>query len=392
MRAKAAHASRVKKIPCAVIVCAFFFPLSLINAQEFEFNPIRPAIVSARTGGFGGSYSALEAGFDTLSTNPAALAFVKKEWSFARLALQASGPLFDLPAVLQDPDTIVEGVLDLVGNNNGVYIGANMTGPFSFGKVDRNFGFGIFNRTLATIDIPSISSISILSGEELLFLGGYGLTLYEKGSHSLAVGLQMKGFFQFFLVESGTAIGILPSLMSFKVDALPTILSTGFGVDLGVMYRMGNRFSAGITCKDLYTPVFSTLYESSGDFMDGTDSATDFTRLLPDLSLGVTYSIPIPVQWSTVSSWNVMADYRNALDILNPLFRNLILNVAFGTELILLDVVSLRAGISDTYLSAGLGLNLSFFQIDFAMFGKELGIEPGMRPLLNMALSLSFKY
>lgn len=382
---------RTFRVLPGVLIFLFLQVAMLYCADGFTFVPVRPLIVSARTAGFGGSYSALEAGFDTLTTNPAALAFVKEEWSISRLAMEVSGPLFDLPSIME-ADDITTSILDLVAKNNGVYIGANITGPISFGKVDKNFGFGIFNRSMTKADVPSLAHSTLLVGEEILFVGGYGLTVFEKGPHSLSFGLQMKGFFQTFLYESGTSISVINSAMSLDVNTIPTILSTGFGVDVGLMYRKGTRFNAAITCKDVYTPVFSTNYLNLDGFMAGDDIETLYARLSPDLSAGIVYSIPVPSHWATLTGWNVMADYRDALDFLNPLYRNPILNIAVGTEIILLNVVSLRAGISDAYLSSGLGLDLSVCQLDFAMYGSELGIDPGKRPLLNIALSLSFQY
>lgn len=375
----------------SISLCVVLLNSVILSAQSFEFYPVRPVIVSARTAGFGGAYSALEAGFDTLTTNPAALAYVEKEWSFASLSCKISGPLFDLSSVMA-ADDIASEMLDLVGDNNGVYIGADAMGPLSFGKVDKNFGFGIFNRTLTVADIPSITMANMLFGEEILFVGGYGLNVLEKGPHSIAVGLQMKGFFQYFLIESGTAITLMNSALNFQINNIPVVLSSGFGVDAGAMYRFGKRFSAALTCKDLYTPVFSTLYANQDDFMKGNDIDTDYSRFDPELNAGLVYSIPMPSRWSTITAWNIMFDYRDALDVFNPIYRNPILNLACGTELVLMDVVSLRAGISDTYLSTGLGLDLTYFQIDFAMFGKELGLDPGKRPVLNIALALAFKY
>ena len=74
------------------------------------------------------------------------------------------------------------------------------------------------------------------------------------------------------------------------------------------------------------------------------------------------------------------------------MYRNPILNVAVGAEIEFLDVVSLRAGIRDAYLSAGLGLDLSICKIDLAMYGTEGGLEPGDRAILNIALSLAAEY
>jgi hypothetical protein len=385
------HQSRIGPF-IGLAAMLFTLPCALVGASDFKLDPIRPQIVSARLPGFGGSYSALEAGFDTLSTNPAALAYVSHEWSIARLAAQISGPLFDLSSALQSSD-IATGLLDLVGDNNGIYMGANITGPIAFGKVDRNFGFGLFNRTITSADVPSLSRGTLIVGEEFLLTGGYGLSVFEKGPHSIAVGLQLKGFFQNYVYEKDTAVSVLNDLTSLSTNSLPAALSTGFGLDVGVLYRFGPDLSVGLTCKDLYTPVFTSQYENYQSFMNGSTSTDSTTQLIdPDLSAGVAYSIPLPESWVTISDWKVMADYRDVLDLLNPVYRNPVLNFAVGSELVLLDVVSLRAGISETYLATGIGVDLKLCKIDFAMFGSELGLDPGKRPLLNLALSLSFEY
>lgn len=387
-------ASISHRSPRAFLACALVasFACLGVGAEEFTFDPVRPEIVSPGIEGYGGAYCADEAGFDTLSTNPAALSFVSAEWSVARLAAKVSGPLFDLSSALQSDD-MTAGILDLVAKNKGIYMGANVTGPIAFGKVDQNFGFGIFNRTLTTVNLPTLSSATLFAGEEFLLTGGYGLPLFSKGEHTISAGLQLKGFFQSFVYQDGTALAVLDSLTGLDFGGIPSVLSTGFGLDAGVMYRLGDSFSAGITCKDLYTPVFTTKYANYGAFFGGSSGEASITqRLDPLLSCGVAFDIPLPDSWMTISNWRVLLDYRDFLDLLEPVRRNAALNFALGTELDVLDVVSLRAGIRETYLSAGVGVDLSLFKIDFAMYGTELGLDPGKRPLLNIAFSLSFEY
>jgi len=373
------------------IIFLSIFNASSLFADDIAFEPVRPEIISAKTAGYAGDHSALEAGFDTLTTNPAALAYVTKEWSFSRIATRVSGPLFDIPSIIQSND-VVTGLLDLVAKNKGIYFGANITGPLAFGKVDKNFGFGVFNRTLTSADIPSLTSASLVAGEEFLLTGGYGITLYEKENQSIAAGVQLKGFFQTFLMEKGTSLSVLGALTNFQINNLPTALSTGFGLDAGFMYRNG-PFNAGLTCKDLYTPVFTTQYSTFSSFTAGSSGTSiKADRLDPYLSAGIEYSFPIPDTWISITGWKAMADYRDILDLFKPIYRNPILNATIGTEVVFLDVISLRAGINETYLSTGIGLDLTLFQIDLAMYGSELGIDPGKRPLLNMDLSLSFQY
>ena len=244
-----------------------------------------------------------------------------------------------------------------------------------------------------SVNVPAITKAKLLTGEELLFVGGYGLVLYEKGPHTVSGGLELKGFFQSFVSEDNTAISVLTTFTDFNVDSIPAVLSTGFGIDVGAIYRYDRTLSASLYCKDLYTPVFSTEYANYGDFLDGNpDSDTDYERITPNLTLGAAYEIPLPAGWTTISRWSLMFDWRDTLSIFRPVHRNTFLNFAIGSEVKLLDVVYLRAGIRDAYLSAGLGLDLSAFHIDFAMYGTELGLEPGDRALLNIALSVAYQY
>ena len=372
--------------------CALLIALcATIGAQSFDFDPIRPEIVSARLAGYGGPYTTLEAGIDTLSTNPAALAFVKPEWSFSRIAANVSGPLFDLPAVFQSSD-IPSAVLDLVAENNGLYVGGEVTGPIAIAKVDKNFGFGIFNRVITNANIPSLSKANVYAGAELLLVGGYGMTILNSGPHSLSLGIQVKGFVQTLFDESGNSLTVLTNFSNMDADSIPVVLSTGFGIDAGVLYKLGD-LSVGITCKDAFTPVFSTHYANLSAFGGGTpDSSVQFATIDPVLSAGIAYSIPFPEDWFALTSLKFMLDYQDIIPLFKPLHRNPLLNVALGTELVLVNIVSLRAGINETYLTAGVGLDLAIFKIDFAMYGKELGLEPGKRPCLNMAFGLSFEY
>lgn len=360
-----------------------------------SFTPVKPEIVSARLAGFGGAYSALQAGFDTLSTNPAALSTVDREWSVARLAVNASGPLFDFGTVLE-ADELTTGILDLVSKNEGIHLGSSITGPIAFGMVDRNFGFGVFNRSVVNASIPSITSANVLVGEELQLVGAYGLDVITVKKHAFSVGLQLKGFFQTFLTKSGTAVAVLASFTGsdgFKPELIPTVLATGFGLDAGILYRFGSILNVGVVCRDAFTPVYVSKYATFENYLDGVPAGETKSDLLePDIDAGVTVQIPVPETWVTISGFRFMMDYRNILDRFKPASRNPILDAAIGTEIELLDVVSLRAGINDAYLSSGLGLDLTFFTIDFAMYGRELGLEPGKRPLLNMELAISMEY
>lgn len=381
-------------ISCKWLLCAGLL-ISLhtgIFSADLEFDPIYPEVVSADLIGMGGAYTALERGFDTLFTNPAALAYVKNEWSVARLAASLSGPLLELPSSFSSDD-ISSSLFDLANKNDGLYAGANLSGPIAFGKVDKNFGFGVFNQTVSCTDVSSDGFALELAGEELLLLGGYGLPIYEKGPHSLAIGIQLKGFFQIFDYEIGTVLSFFNDLTDFAYDSYPVIFSTGFGLDAGLLYKFGENLNIGLTCRNIYTPVFSTDYENLSAYFDNTpNTTTEYDSLNRDISAGVVYSIPLPSQWLTISDVRVMADYRDILSFYYYPHKNPVLNLAAGTEIVLFDVLSIRAGLNEVCPAFGLGIDFSVCKLDLALSGSELGSQPGDDRIWNLAASFSFEY
>ena len=107
--------------------------------------------------------------------------------------------------------------------------------------------------------------------------------------------------------------------------------------------------------------------------------------------MGIGIKIPTSFTFGIISSWTAYVDHENILVFFDENnLRNPILGFNAGTELELFKTIRLRLGINESYLSAGVGLKLGVFHVDAAIFGSELGLEPGAKPNLNAALSISF--
>jgi hypothetical protein len=168
----------------------------------------------------------------------------------------------------------------------------------------------------------------------------------------------------------------------------------GVGFDLGVRYTLANALSLALVCYDVYSPVLKSTYRSLGDFFDRQDpiEAQSYATVTRRLDLGLMYRIRSPFLHRYISSLAVMVDYQNFMDFFSLVPRNPILNVGIGAELVILNALSLRAGIVDALPSIGFGLDLSFMKIDFAIRGKELGLDPGMQSTYGVDLGLLFRY
>ncbi len=379
---------RVGRLLIVPLLCIGFLPslyASPVALASFDYP-------SARFDGMGGLHAALVDDFSSILSNPAGLSSAKDELSIAQLTFNVTGPIFDILAAAQG--YLSDGSLDLDGvvGDSGLRTGLNLGGPIAFGWIGRGIGFGFFDRSGVDVDVNG-TDIEATVMQELLLTGGYGIRFHLTEKHSFDVGFLAKGFLR---GSSELSSSILTIDELFSADALtdnPFSVAAGIGVDVGLRYDWDNLFSLGVVCRDAYTPAMVTEYSSLGGFIDGTGTTTTEYGLVDrSLDAGILVKPRFDFLDRYFSNFLVALDYNDILDLLSAIPRNPVLNVSLGTELVLLDVLSLRAGIADALPNAGIGLDLSFAQIDFAMRGVELGLEPGVRSVFVMDLGIAFRY
>lgn len=361
-------------------------------AQQALSELQRPEQVSVRLSGIGAPFTTMEAGIDTLFTNPASFAFLKKTWQAGRLAVSVNSNVLDAANILTAEDR-EDAFNSYLYKKNGLLFDFNATGPLSLAIADKNFAAGIFNRTFVYANVDTQFLKQFLLGEEIFLTAGYGGTVYDDDTNKIALGIQMKGFFQTFAYAFLMQNNEVTKTVKAGFKNLPINLSNGIGVDAGFLYKYENYFFLGLTVRDLYTPVFSTGYADFNSYAKSRPSGkTRYNAFLPDISIGIG-SMPIQNHvWKTVSSWAFYLDYRN---LLQPVFdrkRNPLLNAAFGTELLFQDVLALRLGLSEAYPHAGFGLNFTYFKLDFSVYAREKGDKPWQKPVPYMDFALSFEY
>ena len=155
-----------------------------------------------------------------------------------------------------------------------------------------------------------------------------------------------------------------------------------------------NVLSFGLTVKDLYTPLLMLEYPSLTSFIDGGPAQPKYSSLPADYSLGVHYSPNLTLFDGLIDNVHVMLDYNDIFDFaLNPEFsRHFLLHLGFGLEFTLFDILALRMGLNEGLPALGLGLDLHLFKMDFAMYGRELGTQPGIMPVYNIMIGFDFSY
>ncbi len=355
-----------------------------------------PKIVSPRISALGAPYTTLQAGSDTLSTNPALFSqFEESSWAIARLAFEQTEDALRSVSILGSKDKKVDFVEHLFAKDKCNY-NVNITGPLAFAKTGKNFAFGVFNRTHISAKADSTEVKELLMGEEILLTGGYGNTVYSDDLNSVAIGIQGKSFFQTFSYALNIPKATLLTSAGADFKDLKLMFAGAVGIDVGFLYKRSNYFSFALTCQDAYTALFLKQYENFDKYSSVKPTGkTKYQYIYPNLSIGIS-SMPITDgTWETVSSWAFYLDYRDivkaALDFKNTK-RNLALNIAFGTELIFHDVLSFRAGMYNLYPHFGFGLDFTYFNIDFSGYLQSDSDKIWKDYYMGMDFALSFTY
>ncbi|GAB1456136.1 hypothetical protein MASR2M48_14430 [Spirochaetota bacterium] len=373
----------------AVLVSLTMFPL-VATAQSVT--PFR--LPSARMAALGGPHAASVNGVDSIFENPAGFASDDSELSIASLVVNPSGPVFDIAGLLLGGNDLTTGLVSLLDATGRLYVSAHSLGPLSFAYSGKGLGFGIFNTTNVIVNAASLLSVSYSISEDILLTGGYAYRFNIADRQSLDLGIMPKGFIRASVGKRAS----LTDIMALADDpgailGSPLTMTTGLGIDVGFRWSYDDMLAIGLVARDAYSPAMVTSYAGYQAFIDSPSTGVTTNALVPaDLSLGLAYS-PRSLLLSTMGARVlVLLDYTNILDLFVVLPRNPILNVGLGIELTLLDILSLRAGIKDALPTAGLGIDLSFCTFSLAMYGKELGMEPGSRPVYNLLVSFEFRY
>lgn len=327
---------------------------------------------SAREAALGGNHAAQADDVSTLQSNPAGFRSVDPDLSIGTVNVSLySGP--NSPGAAQS-------TWDLFG-------------PLHIAYVGNGLGFGLF----------SDSNVNIASGfyptvitENLVAIGGYAfrIPLPDKWRSTLDVGFSVP----LFLAARSLNTNNINSLLSSSISPLQFfidqgfILAAGISAEFGILYDWNNTFSVGIAGRN-FAITSSTYYSKLQSYLGGSPpDKSDTTPLPMDISVGIRWNPPIKNLTTYIDGFTILADYNDIFDfIIYPAgARNLLLHFGLGMEITLLKVVKLRAGFYQLLPSGGLSIDLSFFTLDFAVFGRELSKKPWTTPVYGYMAGIRF--
>lgn len=130
-------------------------------------------------------------------------------------------------------------------------------------------------------------------------------------------------------------------------QSLASNSSSGIGFDIGGLYELFDGFRLGFNIQDLTKTKLKW------------DSASKHEDIIPlSVKFGVAYSKPIEALKSLLTlSWSLDTKYGTEMH--------------YGVEWWLINLLALRAGMNVDELSAGVGLKLAKFQVDYAFIGHD---------------------
>lgn len=375
------------------LIFLVFITFSHIFSASFTFDLKEPTVTSIRDSSIGGFHIADKTSYFSFISNPANTSLIGKKKLLPSVTMNFNGVLNQLPKLLfpsDEGDDFLDKLLSTISEEE-VNIGADILGPITVGSVKNNFGWGVFNRTYALAEVPSITSSNIYAGEELQIRLGYSYPIKLPLGIIISLGLGAKGFMQL----EGIYKDSITELLAVDFENFPMYTVLGYGFDLGLTAEVFKIFRVSACWENFFSQAFVKKYNSFSDFKSFD---TDYDLLIEnfDNKIKIGLAVDIPLKSLTkgfITDSSIYLDCKDLFAFINeePLSRNKILELSAGAELIIFNTLAFRFGVNETYLSAGFGMILSKVRIDYAIYGKELGLEPGSAPQLNMGLSISIQ-
>jgi hypothetical protein len=380
-----------KSIAFVLILCC----AGAVFAEETRMEMPRFEIPTARSNGFGGSHIAYTDDVFALLVNPAAIMRVRQR-SFFALSPSLTSPQKTIGLAGKISDGDMGAALEDLNNpdNPGkIPFGFGLNEfPLSIAWVADGFGFGIWDRIHADVDISGTTAEAVVLADVIIPIG-FAFKILDTDEHDVDAGIAVKIFGRGYGEAMITVAEVVGDLAELTDDlGAPVIMGAGF--DLGFMYRWNTGLSAGMTFDDIFTHGGEIARIGNGEAEDGYYVPFSW-------NLGVAYDFKIGNFWKTApgfiarSGITAAFDWHN-FDLLfvskNPyLKRNPVLGIGMGLQFSFVDIFKLRIGMSEMLPSFGFGFDLGAIKIDIAYYGKELGLEPGQMPAAMLDLTFAIR-
>ncbi|OHD14338.1 MAG: hypothetical protein A2Z96_03800 [Spirochaetes bacterium GWB1_48_6] len=395
----------MKNLHFKAVIFSFFLVFSgNLWGDDVYIIPFAP--VSSTILAQGSAFTASARGTDALWTNPAGLARKAKN---ILTFLDVQGDFYITPSQ-------INGLIGRINDN--AFANLDVTAPAAFDTVNflqnllqtngfgLNTNFTVFGLVVNGLGLGLSSTVDVyargktLTGTTAVVEGVVGGVIgfaypFALGPMKLYFGVDVRPFYRVY--STSTVMDLLTALGSGSFDSYFTSatagLAPGFAIDVGAIGEIAD-WSFGLSLRDSGTPIKYNEYSLEyirtnwSKLSAGTPSVDTYITPLT-LSLGtawepklgpfsdvvvpkVSLDVTVPFKGSRTPSWYTW--------------------IHLGTEVTILNYLSLRAGMNQGYLTGGFGVSLYLWEANVAIYSQELGQYAGEKRRTAVSVESKFKF
>lgn len=261
-------------------------------------------------------------------------------------------------------------------------------------------GAGLFGHTVvqyrftdAGAGIPAVDFAA--QGDLIGLVSGAVDLSPQQPSQGLSLGLSAKYVRRYLSLKD-------KPLDAFEEDeAFYLLRGSSVGLDVGLHYALPagllpGRLAFGAAAFDLFATDFDYAYHrnlsgngSANERLIARETALANERyaLHSSYRAGLAYTLP-PALDGPLDRTTLALDYLGYVN--PPLDQSFLTHLRLGATTEVAGPLHVRAGLTQGYPSAGLGLHLRYMTLDYGFYGQEEGRRAGQVPSWNHTLQLAF--
>ncbi|HOW12217.1 MAG TPA: hypothetical protein PLM39_06470 [Rectinema sp.] len=384
----------------AIIVIFLILATAMASAQTaLEFTEVTPK--DARTMGMGGAFHVFSQGYSSFFGNPAGFAGANSSLTLTDLSVWAY--LAPTTQNVERVKSIIDGSAtdsDILGyagdwiiNNNGFGAGLSLGGGW-VGK--KGIAIGV---TLVSDEVAAGNSLlgsKLVIATQLNGILGYA-SLFKLGPLSLRIGLDGRAFYR---VQSDPVTGLPFSTIlndvlndTFSLSTITLLGGYGFAADVGLVAGIG-PVMLGLSARD-FGLEFKVGKFNVQNIIDDNISAFPLLGTTA-VKLNPSYAAGLGVRLFENSKFepSLYTELENPQNIFSSsdMVASALNSLHAGAQVRLMRFITVRGGLNKGWYSLGAGIDLSFLELDAAIFTEELGLYPGDKGRSGLSVQVGIRF
>jgi|ADurb_Gel_03_Slu_FD_contig_71_937571_length_2242_multi_2_in_0_out_0_2 hypothetical protein len=388
----------------AIFVILLILAIFAASAQStLQFSGVTPK--DARSMGMGGTFRVFSQGYSSFFGNPAGFAGANSSltltdistWAYLAPTSENVDRVQKIVSGTASDSDILSWAGDWIVKNNGFGAGLSIGGGW-VGK--KGIAIGVVAASDEIAAGNSLLGAKLVSATELNGIIGYAYP-FKLGPVTLKVGADGRAFYR---VQSSPITGwpfseILNDVLAEDVD-LSSIASSlnfyggyGFAADAGLVLGLG-PVMLGFSVRDLGLE-FKVGSFTGQDLIDKNVSAlpiagTTTAALTPAYAAG----LGIRLFENQKFEPSIYAELEDPQELFSSsdIVASALGSLHAGAQVRVLRFLTIRGGLNKGWYSIGAGLDLSFLEIDAAVFTEETSIYPGDKGRSGFSMQVGIRF